>query len=293
MTTARLPMDPADPPPASILLPREANPLPVVIGAAVSLTLHLGVLAVAAALALVTSVGVLASAKDEDVLEPAIEEDDVIEARFVQLGRELDPRQLPNRRVPLLPQAAPVPVAAPSPEPVEDQEPVEDSLQPEDDPDLDVQPRRPERPVSPDAVEGLLENLADRAEAFAERERIAEQEGSPDGVEGGTETAEEGNVYRGRIATFFRRGWSVPTTLPAEVVRGLTAVVEVEIGEDLRIAGYRLRQPSGNPLFDESALAQIQRLKDAGTPIPPPPEEVAHLYVGRTTLARFRGRDVR
>jgi hypothetical protein len=197
----------------------------------------------------------------------------VIQARFLQLGEHIDPRELPNRRVPILRTDTP--------------EPRPSKRSPTDPP-----PERAER--QPDAVADALQRLSNDAQIFAEAEERRILEGDPDGIEGGEREASEGDLYAGRLSVFFRRGWSVPTTIPRDDVQELSCTVNVDIGEDLRIAAFRIvGAGSGNPDFDLSVTAQLQRLVDSQSTIPPPPEEVAAEYIGRTRPFRFRGRDAR
>jgi hypothetical protein len=136
--------------------------------------------------------------------------------------------------------------------------------------------------------------LSEDAQVFAEREEARVREGDPEGIEGGTErTGTEGDIYRGRLNAFFRRGWSVPTTIPDEVVQELVAVVVVDVAEDTRISGFRIGRSSGNADFDQSVEAQMTRISQAEANIPPPPEEVAAQYLGRQVTLNFRGRDAR
>lgn len=204
--------------------------------------------------------------------------ENVVAARFVVLGRELRPNELPDRVVPILRTDTPDPRAAPSLE------------------DLPDNPPPPERdePRRRDSVDDVLRRLSEDAQIFAERAEEREREGSPDGIEEGTErTGTEGDLYRGRLYTFFRRGWSVPTTLSEEELRGLTCTVMVDVAADTRIVGFRISHPSGNPDFDQSVEAQLTRIRASEPNIPAPPEEVAGDYLGREIAIRFSGRDAR
>lgn len=207
--------------------------------------------------------------------ELLIEEEDIIEARFVTLGIDFED-ELPNRIVPRLSTAPPQPSEVPTVD-----TPTERMERPE--------PQEEEPP--PDAVEDVLARLGDRVQAFAEIAEERDREGSPDGIEEGTETeATEGNIYRGRLFSFFHRGWSVPTTLGPDDLEGLRTSLDVQIGENLEIVTFSVRTPSGSPLFDQSCMQQLTRLQAADQHIPPPPEEVADQYIGRRMVVRFSGR---
>lgn len=209
-----------------------------------------------------------------DEQQPAIMEEDVIEARFIQLGREFQD-ELPNREVPIVATAPPRPSEVPT----------------EDTPDTPPPQVMEERP--PEAVESDIAQLIARAGVHAEMAQPMELEGSPDGVEGGSRDTGEGDAYAGRLATFFRRGWTVPTTLAADEVRGLTTVASVTVGPELQIVSFEIRTSSGDPLFDASVTEQLERLRAADSRIPPPPEDQQDRYIDSTFPVRFRGRDAR
>ncbi len=210
--------------------------------------------------------------------EPLPPVENVIAARFVVLGRELDPNELPDRIVPIMRTDTPEPRDAPSLHDLEDPPP----------------PEERETPRRRDAVDDVLRRLSEDAQIFAERAEEREREGSPEGIEEGTERrGTDGDLYRGRLYTFFRRGWSVPTTLTESELASLTCVVMVDIASDTRINGFRISRSSGNPEFDASVEAQMTRIRASEPNIPAPPEEVAADYLGREVAIQFHGRNAR
>lgn len=268
-------LEPADIRPRS-LLDREWPAVPQLLaGVGAALTIHVALpLGVAAVLGLFAAVGI-AIVSEPERPPPVIE--NVVQARFVQLGEVLDPNQLPNRLVPILRTDLPDPQHAPS---LEENPP----------PPAEQPPERRQR----DSVDDAMRRLSEDAQVFAEREEARIREGDPQGVEGGTERqGTEGDLYRGRLWAFFRRGWSVPTTIPDALVEELTTVVVIDVAADTRIEGFRIARSSGNPDFDESVTAQMTRIQQAEGNIPPPPEEVADQYLGRQVTLNFRGRDAR
>ncbi len=197
----------------------------------------------------------------------------VVQARFVVRGERPLPHELPNRQVPVLPTAPPDPRSAPS---------------------LNETPHqaaeRQEQRRQADAAEDISTVLA-RAQAFAEREQQRVQEGDPDGIEEGTEReATEGDLYLGRLYSFFKRGWSVPVTIDEEGAHDLRAVAIVSINSELQVSSFRITRASGNPLFDQSIEEHLQRFVTNQDVVPPPPEEVAEQYAGRDIQVNFSGR---
>ncbi len=275
-THARRPLyfDPRDGRPDSAFVIDWLN-TPAIVGGLISsllipLAFVMMMVIIALSAALVSSI--VDSLDGEEELEPVLEEEDVIEAHFVQLGRDFQD-ELPNRIVPILSTAPP----EPSQVPTEQTPQAEQVEQPE------VRP--------PDAVDDALTRLGDRAHVFAELAERREREGSPDGIEEGTQQeGTEGDIYRGRLYAFFRRGWTIPTTMARDEAQGLTAVIDVQIGPDLQIVSFEIRTSSGSPLFDESIIQQLSRLQAADQHIPPPPEDVANQYIGQRIAVRFHGR---
>lgn len=266
-------LDPEDIRPRSLLDRQEIDRRALAMGAAMAAGIHVGLpLVVAIVLGIFTAVGITLTAAPPP---PPVEIQDVVQARFVQLGEILDPHQLPDRQVPILRTDVPDPHTAPSL-----------------DPNPPPPPPRPDHERQRDSVDDALQRISHDAQTFAEREEQRVREGNPDGIEEGTErTATEGDLYQGRLYTFFRRGWTVPTTIAESEVTGLVAVVNIEINADTTIGQWRIERPSGNPDFDESVSAQMTRIVQANPNIPPPPEEVSAQYLGQHIRVQFSGRN--
>lgn len=255
--------------PPTLLAKQRVTPLAILMGIATAIGAH--VLLPLAMIAIIVVGAALGLGQAEEPEQPAIQEREIVEARFVKLGRPPDPNKLPDRRVNRLSTAPPDHIAV--------------SANPRD---HDV----PDAGRPPNPTQDMLTRLGDRAQLFAEIAEAREEEGSPDGIEEGTSTeARAGDIYAGRLYAFFRRGWTVPTLLSDAERQRLTTEVDISIGADLQIRDFRLRRTSGNPLFDQSVLDNLQQLKESSTPLPAPPPEIADQYLGQTIGLRFRGRD--
>jgi outer membrane biosynthesis protein TonB len=228
----------------------------------------------AAVFLVVGTFATVAAVLDLGESDPTIRERNVVEAQFVKLGKERDPNKLPNRDVPIKETAPP------------------DKTHVSKNPDKpEVQPDAG-KPPPDDAVEDPLRRLSDRAQEFAEIAKKREQEGSPEGIPGGTASeAKAGDKYAGKLYAFFRRGWTVPTIISDKERKKLTAEVDIQIGENRHIKDVQLRKESGNPLFDQSVLNRIKDLQESNAKLPEPPDEVADQYLGQTIGLRFRGKD--
>lgn len=269
-------LDPSDIRPRSLFDRVWPSPREWLAGALAAFLVHVGAPLVVTAIVGALAVAGIDLTAPEAPPEP-VPIENVVQARFVELGRVLDRNQLPDRIVPVLRTDPPEPRAAPS---------LERNPPPP--------PPRPTERRQRESVEDVMRRLSQDAQHFAERAEARLREGDPNGVEGGTErTGTEGDLYRGRLWAFFRRGWTVPTTIPDAVVERLTTVVVIEVATDTRITGFRIARSSGNPDFDESVRAQLTRIQASEGNIPPPPENVAAQYLGREVTLNFRGRDAR
>jgi hypothetical protein len=264
-------IDPTDVRPLSAFDRRPVDPAALAGGVLAAVLVPGTIVAVAAIFAAATAA--LATVGDD---APAITERNVVHAEFVKLGEPLDPNRLPDRQVPLK-------TTAP-----------DDKVVVSDSPD-DPEAPPPDAGVEPPAhaeVDDLLRNLEESAHKFAELDEERKREGDPDGIREGTaKEAKAGDIYVGKLYVFFRRGWTVPSTLSDAERRELTTDVDVKIAPDLSIADFRVRTESGTPLFDQSVLDHLGNLQRSNVNLPEPPVEIEDEYLGRWIGLRFRGRD--
>ena len=213
----------------------------------------------------------------DDLPPPAIE---VIETRFVRLGKRKEPRRLPSKEIPDAQQTAPVP-QAPDSEPmaaVPTGKKEKGLAKPKD--------KRNERD------EDLLSQLGERAGAISDLTKGPELEGDPDGIVEGTKASgDEVEIYLGKLYSYFRSGWQVPTLITDEELQKLACVIEVSITKDGRVGDYEVKRPSGNEAFDDSVRRRMSQAE--GAELPSPPESVANRVLGETISLRFFGRHAR
>jgi hypothetical protein len=195
-------------------------------------------------------------------------EEHVVEARFVRKGIKKDPKKLPDRIVPKKSTAPDDAIVV--------------SKNPEPPPDKPKDEKKPDNPT-----EDLVKRFGDPNQDFAEiLER--ELEGDPNGIEDGTETeAKAGDIYLGQLVSFFKRGWTIPSTLGD--TSKLTVRADLEITADCKVGETKIVTPSGEPLFDQSVEDRFQELRSLGTTLPEPPPEIADQFLGRTIGLRFKG----
>jgi hypothetical protein len=199
---------------------------------------------------------------EEDAAEDAVEalEPEVIEAAFVQLGREFRPRELPDRAV------------------------ATSSLAPQR-PDRNLVSKRivtpqerPDEPPPPNAYEDMLRQLGNTSRHVDSR-FAAETEGDPNGNEEGR-MSQNGSVYLGQLMALVKRGWHVPVTIPDSELVSLRAAVSFRITDDLRMVDVRLSVRSGNADYDRSIEQRIAEIRESSFRVPPPPPEERARFVG-------------
>ena len=233
------------------------DPLSIAAGLASSVFVHAAVIvaAIAATHAAVNS-------EPESYIQ-----EEIIEAKLVRLGKKPDPNRLPQREVPRK-------TTAPK-----------DSIAVSKDMDPEKPEKEKEKPP-PEAEEDLLTRLGDRAQAFSEIAEEREREGDPEGDPEGTELeAQAGDLYAGKLTAFFKRGWTIPTTLGD--TSKLMTIATVLITNDLHVGPHKIIKSSGEPLFDQSVEDRFNQLRAQGTTLPEPPPEVARKFLGQTIAVRF------
>jgi len=249
--------------PPTMLEPRSLTREMLVGGAAFAVGAHV---LLPLAIVLVTSILAAAVSKRPE----GFNEEHVVEARFVRLGKKLDPKKLPNRIVPRK-------STAPDQSTV-----VSKNMNP---PPPDKQDAGP-RPDNPQ--QDLLTRIGDRAQAFAEVVPEREKEGDPNGIAEGTEKeAKAGDIYLGKLVSFIKHGWTIPTTLGD--TSKLLAIASFEITPDLHVGEFKVDKSSGEPLFDQSVEDRFQQLRATAATLPQPPPEVAERFLGKTIGVRFSG----
>ncbi len=140
--------------------------------------------------------------------------------------------------------------------------------------------------------EDLLSQLGERAGAISDLTKGPELEGDPDGIVEGTKASgDELEIYLGKLYSYFRRGWQVPTQISDEELQKLACVVELSVTEDGRVGEYEVTRPSGNEAFDQSVRRRMSQAE--GSDLPEPPELVANRVFGETISLRFFGRHAR
>ncbi len=205
---------------------------------------------------------------------------EVIETRFVRLGKQRPERRLPSKEIRAEQQssralaspdtAAAVPVAS---------EKSETGL---------AKPDQKRHRKDDD----LLAELGQRAGAISDLRKGPELEGHEEGIiEGTRSTGDEKDLYLGKLYTYFRRGWQVPTSISDQELENLACVIELSITDDGRVGDYSVTRPSGNEAFDESVRRRVSQAR--GAELPEPPETVAPQVLGQTISLRFFGRHAR
>ena len=255
-------VDQQDQRPPTLLRFRGPSPVGLLVGILLSIAFHAGLITVLFLVGLMFGTDVLA--REEPTEEQDEPEMQFVEARLVKLGRQFDPRELPNRMR-----------EARTTAPRFDEVPRH-------------QTKRVQRPdagvVAADSVEDMLARLGTRADEMARLTRAAEQEGDPEGVEEGTHTREEGDVYLSQLYAFFRRGFQMPPSIADADRRGLRAVVRVQIGADGRVEGFNVSS-SGNADFDQAVRLRLDQA--TGSRVPEPPEDRRDQIYGNTIPIAF------
>ena len=219
---------------------------------------------------------VAGSLRSQPTIDPA--DIEVVETRFVKLGRPLDPQRLPDRDVPQVQPEAAAPTTTEEPQAPATEKPSPSNL--------------PSKEEAAPAADDLLNQLSERAGALADSNQSgAETEGHADGIAEGQELEDLQNLYHGKLYAYFRKGWQAPTQISDSDLQKLSCVVDIEISEDARMQSFKIARPSGNEAFDESVQTRMTQALDAA--LPSPPDNVAKQFLGQIVSLRFLGRHLR
>jgi hypothetical protein len=246
--------------PPTLLRPKPPSPLAIGAGFLTVVVVFGSVGAFLALVALFTFGRMIDEAEERRAAEEAPREVEFVEAKLVKLGREFDPRELPNR----IRRAKSTGQQAPSEIPTKRRRRVS----------------RPDDPAPSEAYEDLLRRIGSSIDREAAIASAAEQEGDPEGVPEGTATRDEGDLYRTRLYAFFRRGLNRPGTITDEELRGLSATVAITTDTAGIIVRYSLARPSGNQEFDQAVRLRMDQA--VGSAIPAPPEDERDNYLSAT-----------
>ncbi len=135
-----------------------------------------------------------------------------------------------------------------------------------DNPDKPVPKDKPKEPPKPDLskLDKALKDLK-----VEEDRKGATEEGDPNGVQGGTASDPSGDPFLQQLVAAVQSKWTVPTMLsPGELAR-LSADACLKIDDDGRLVEFRIKQPSGNSLFDGSLQSALSTIKDLPKPYGP------------------------
>lgn len=156
--------------------------------------------------------------------------------------------------------------------------------------DADAAPSKKKKKPNREAkiADKMRDSLA-RAELFAKAQKEIEQEGSPDGVVGGTATKKSGgDAYMTRIADLWLRTWSLPAIIPKAEAKKLYVLVILRIDKTGKIKfPLQFDRKSGNAHFDNSIIAAWKQIKKI--PKPPPDRYASIIANGLGLKHTWRG----
>ena len=191
-------------------------------------------------------------------------------AKLVRLGKKREEKKMPNKRIP------------------------QQNLRKEEVADYtadasDAPSRKKPKKDRESKVADKMQRSLDRAELLAAAQQEIEQEGSPDGVVGGTATrASDGDAYMTRVADVWNRTWSLPSIIPKEEAKGLYVLLVLHISKTGRIQfPLQFDRKSGNAHFDNSVKAAWKTI--AKIPVPPPDRFASILANGLGLKHTWRG----
>lgn len=128
-------------------------------------------------------------------------------------------------------------------------------------------------------------------DAAAPASSAPEGDGTPDGVENGTEAdplkAHAVALYRAQLSAWFLSRFNVRGKIPFDTLKTLRAVASISIPADRTVGGYSLVAPSGNAVFDREVGETLSAIQASGATLPAPPPMYPNI-LGGTLAVSFR-----
>ena len=119
-----------------------------------------------------------------------------------------------------------------------------------------------------EADEGHLEKALSQLESKTKESEEPGGEGPLPGG-GGTGPGSPLDLYKLMVRDTIRQNWSYPVSHAGlEGKKDIEAIVELDVNADGTVLGYRFKEKSSDPLFDQSVLKAIERTES----VPPIPE---------------------
>lgn len=233
-------VEPADYRPSSPLREGAVSALAVLGGVGMTVSVYATMAILATVLSVATGRSVLdqrAIAEEPEVTPPV--EPEVVEAGFVQLGREWDPRELPDRRI------------ASNMQEARSQDPnVVSPYQRLLSPDAGV------RPPST-ALNALIND-----NAYSE-DGNATLRFEDEGQAWGAERAQEGDTIVGQLVSLLRRGTEVPSNLAESEYARTSARVCGTVDSAGVVSAIRFASTSGNDDWDRAVRNRVDQIAEA------------------------------
>jgi hypothetical protein len=188
----------------------------------------------------------------------------VDDAPLLKLGSKIDPRKLPDRWVAPRPVERATPAAFPSPAAQHTPAAI---------PTTRVADAG-QKPPSPTA--DLIKEV-DLSVAMPEAgpSPVSTVQGAADGVKEGTETdplkAHAVSLYKQKLNDWFSSRFPIRGKIPFETLKTLHATVSITFGSDRTVASFRMTNPSGNAVFDDTLHSSLSNIQSSGIEVPPPP----------------------
>ena len=138
-----------------------------------------------------------------------------------------------------------------------------------DNPDKPVVKKPDEEKPDEKALQAHKDLIRKMAEEDDRATQAALEEGSLSGTRGGTAAVASGDPFVLAVTAAITEKWAVPSMLTPGELAKLKAVACLKIGEDGRLVEFKIKEPSGNDLFDGSLNSTLGSIKELVKPYGP------------------------
>lgn len=138
-----------------------------------------------------------------------------------------------------------------------------------DNPDKPVVKKPDEEKPDEKALQAHKDLIRKMAEEDDRATQAALEEGSLTGTRGGTAAVASGDPFVLAVTAAITEKWAVPSMLTPGELAKLKAVACLKIGEDGSLVEFKIKEPSGNDLFDGSLNSTLGSIKELVKPYGP------------------------
>lgn len=219
-------------------------------------------------------------------VEPEIRFQNIIEAKIVRLGKELDERELPRLEAPPAP-----PPPDPGVKVTQDERVTPEPPRPKE------APKKRSQDLEAQLFDKLLRDRATarrdtasgqgKADVRGGRTTQGDPRGDPEGEVISARDQVQGNLWAGEVKRALHRAWAIPEVIPDSDLGRLAAVVVIRFDEEGNIRSWTLRTPASGSSFASLFNGSVKLVFAKVRSLPAPPPGALKMFKGGWLALKF------